>query len=306
MSLNMKQLKYVLVLAEEGSFSRAAETLNITQPSLSQYIKKIEKQQGVELFDRANGYVHLTDAGQIYIEASKKILDIEHQMENAFSDLAEYRGGTISIGISPYRSVHLIPEVFRRFNLIFPQIKLIIKEKSGRDLIDAAAHGEFDLCVIALPVDEKLFDYEVIQKESIVIAVNKDTPFYSTLTLAAKADKNRKFPAVDIKIAQGKDFAVLREYMPVRTVTDRILEENDVQINEKIEVSSNEALLSIVESGVCASFIPSGLTNISNPNVVFFSIEQEINLRDIAVVYRKDQYMSQPILKLIEIFRTVS
>lgn len=306
MSMNMKQLKYVLVLAEEGSFSRAAETLNITQPSLSQYIKKIEKQQGVELFDRANGYVHLTDAGRIYIEASKKILDIEHQMENAFSDLAEYKGGTISIGISPYRSVHLIPEVLRKFNLIFPQIKLIIKEKSGRDLIDAAAHGEFDLCVIALPVDEKLFDYEIIQKESIVIAVNKDTPFFDTLTLAAKTDKNRKFPAVDIKIAQGKDFAVLREYMPVRTVTDKILEENDVRVNEKIEVSSNEALLSIVESGVCASFIPSGLTNTSNEKVAFFSIEQEIDLRDIAVVYRKDQYMSQPILKLIEIFKTVS
>ena len=305
MSMNTKQLKYVLVLAEEGSFSRAAETLNITQPSLSQYIKKIEKQQGLELFDRANGYVHLTDAGRIYIEASKKILDIEHQMENAFSDLAEYSGGTISIGISPYRSVHLIPEVLCKFDKLYPRIKLIIKEKSGRDLIDAAAHGEFDLCVIALPVDERLFDYEVIQKESIVIAVNKNTAFFDTLSLAAKTEKNRKFPAVDIKIAQGKDFAVLREYMPIRTATDRILEENDVQINEKIEVSSNEALLSIVESGVCASFIPSGLTNTSNPNVAFFSIKQEINLRDIAVVYRKDQYMSQPILKLIEIFKTV-
>lgn len=306
MSMNMKQLKYVLVLAEEGSFSRAAETLNITQPSLSQYIKKIEKQQGVELFNRANGYVHLTDAGRIYIEAGKKILELEHGMENAFSDLAEFRGGTVSVGISPYRSVHLIPEVLREFDKLYPDMKLVIQEKSGHELMDAAIHGEFDLCVIALPVDEKLFDYEIIQKESVVIAVSKDTDFYSTLMLAAKPEKNRKYPAVDIKTAQGRDFAMLKEYMPMRSITDRILEENGVEINEKIEVSSNEALLSIVESGVCASFIPSGLTNTSNNKIAFFSIKQEINLRDVAVIYRKDQYMSQPIKDLIKIFKTVS
>lgn len=306
MSMNMKQLKYVLVLAEEGSFSRAAEALNITQPSLSQYIKKIEKQQGVELFDRANGYVHLTDAGRIYIEAGKKILDLEHQMENAFSDLAEYKGGTISIGISPYRSVHLMPAVLREFDKLYPDIKLVVNEKSGRDLIDSAIHGEFDLCVIALPVDERLFNYEIISRESAVIAVSKSSPLYSTMRLAAKTESNRDFPAVDIRIVQGKDMAVLKEYMPMRTVTDKILEDNGIEINEKIEVSSNEALLSIVESGVCASFIPSGLTNTSNEKIAFFSIKQDTTLRDVAVIYRKEQYMSQPILDLIKIFKAVS
>lgn len=306
MSMNMKQLKYVLVLAEEGSFSRAAETLNITQPSLSQYIKKIEKQLGVELFERTNGDVRITDAGRIYIEAGKKILDLEHQMENAFSDLSEFKGGTVSIGISPYRSVHLMPAVLREFNKLYPHIKLVVREKSGRDLIESAMHGEFDLCVIALPVDEKLFNYELIQKESVVIAVSKDSPLYSTLRLAAKTDKNRRFPAVDIKVVQGKSFAVLKKYMPMRNLTDRILEDNNVQINAKVEVSSNEALLSIVESGVCASFIPSGLTNTSNDKVAFFSIKQNVELRDVAVVYRKEQYISKPISDLIEIFKTVS
>lgn len=301
--MNMKQLKYVLVLAEKGSFSRAAEALNITQPSLSQYIKKIEKQQGVELFKRTNGDVQITDAGRIYIEAGKKILALEHQMENAFSDLAEFKGGTVTIGISPYRSVHLMPAVLREFDKLYPDIKLVVKEKSGRDLIEAAIHGEFDLCVIALPVDEKIFDYEVIYKESAVIAVGKATPLYSTLRLAAKTLDDRKYPAVDISALDGTDFAVLKEYMPVRILTDKIFEDYGIRVNEKIEVSSNEALLSIVESGVCASLIPSGLTNTSNGNIAFFSIKQEINLRDVAVIYRKDQYISKPISELINIFK---
>ena len=62
--MNTKQLKYVLVLAREGTFSRAAEALEISQPSLSQYIKKIESQLGMQLFDRTNGDVRLTDAGR--------------------------------------------------------------------------------------------------------------------------------------------------------------------------------------------------------------------------------------------------
>ncbi len=86
--MNTKQLKYVLTLVREGTFSRAAEVLNITQPSLSQYIKKIEKEIGLELFDRANGDIRLTDAGRVYVEAGRKILDLEHQMENSFTDLA--------------------------------------------------------------------------------------------------------------------------------------------------------------------------------------------------------------------------
>ena len=74
--MNTRQFQYVLTLAREGSFSRAAETLHISQPSLSQYIKKIEREIGLELFDRSNGDVRITDAGKIYLKASQQILAI--------------------------------------------------------------------------------------------------------------------------------------------------------------------------------------------------------------------------------------
>lgn len=69
--MNTKQFKQALVLAHEGSFSKSADVLNITQPSLSQYIKKIEKEIGLELFDRTNGDVQTTDAGHVYINAGR-------------------------------------------------------------------------------------------------------------------------------------------------------------------------------------------------------------------------------------------
>lgn len=302
--MNLKQLKYALVLAQEGSFSRAAETLNISQPSLSQYIKKIETQVGAELFKRTSGEVQLTDAGRAYLEAGKKILSLEHQMQNQLADLTEYRGGTVCIGISPYRSVHMIPRVLQEFDRLYPNVRLIVREKSGHELLDAAIHGEFDLCVISLPVDASCFECETILREEIVIAVKKDTELYARLCENAKTQNGRKFPAVDLHLVEGCDFAMLDEYMRMRIVTDRILEQASVQIREKVGLSSNEALLSAAATGVCAAFVPSGMVDGASEQLGFFSLCQDAVFRDVGLIRRKDQYLSRPIKALIEIFRT--
>ena len=118
--MNTKQFQYVLTLVREGSFSKAAEALNISQPSLSQYIKKIEREVGLELFDRTNGEVKITDAGRIYIEAGQRILAIEHQMENAFTDLAEHKSGSLIIGAAPYRAAGMMPTIAAAFKKLYP------------------------------------------------------------------------------------------------------------------------------------------------------------------------------------------
>ena len=301
--MNLKQFKYVLMLAQEGSFSRAAENLNISQPSLSQYIKNIEQQVGVALFDRVSGEVRLTDAGRVYIDAGRRILDLERQMENRFSDIASFKGGTITIGISPYRSVHMIPTLLKEFDKFYPNIKLIVKERSGRELIEAAEHGEFDLCVIALPVENKNFQIEKICSEEILLAVNTESEFYKKINTRAELLPNKKFPAVDIGIVDGEPFAKLGAYMPMRIVTEKLLDEYNIRVLDKIEVSSNEALLSIVGSGVCAAFVPSGVSNQADSKIAFFSIKQDVEFRDVAILYRKEQYLSKPMKKVIDIFK---
>jgi DNA-binding transcriptional LysR family regulator len=301
--MNLKQLKYVLVLSREGSFSRAAEVLGISQPSLSQYIKNIEAQVGASLFLRENGEVRLTDAGRVYIDVGEQILGLEKQMEMRLGDLAAFQGGTVTIGISPYRSVHLMPRVLREFDRLYPDMRLVVRECSGGDLIEGAERGEFDLCVIALPVDDKRFHIEVVQREEVLIAVGRDTPLYQTLSAAATEKEGKRYPAVDIRQVERQPFAMLRAGMPMRTVTDELLQRYGVEVKEKIEVSSNEALLSIVESGVCAAFIPSGLLSRENPDVAIFSIAQPAAFRDVAVIYRKHGYLSRPAQDIISILR---
>lgn len=299
--MNMKQLQYVLVLSQAGSFSKAADILNISQPSLSQYIKKIEAQVGVELFDRLNGNVRLTDAGMVYVDIGRQILDLEHQMENRLSDLANNKSGTVKLGISPYRSFHMIPDILKKFNQLFPNVTLIVTEKSGSDLIDAAEHGDFDLCIIALPIDSPNFDYEIISSEELLVAVNIHSDLYNRLSLNSRKTDNRIYPVIDITLVNGADFAVLNNMMPMYHFTEKALTEFNVTVNKKIEVNSIEALCSVVRSEVCASFVPSGVANPDSNDIQFFSLAQDLHLRDIAVIYRKNQYLSEPIKQLIQI-----
>ena len=109
--MNMKQFRYVLVLSTEGSVSAAAAALGISQPSLSQYLKKIESEVNATLFDRSGSVLRLTDAGRVYIDAGKRILDIEHQMQGRIADINDYKSGTLTVGIAPYRAVYLMPRV---------------------------------------------------------------------------------------------------------------------------------------------------------------------------------------------------
>lgn len=302
--INFRQFQYVLVLAEKKNFSLAAEQLGISQPSLSQYIKKIESEVGMPLFERTSSSVRLTDAGWVYIEAGKKILSIKKQMQNELTDIANYKKGTIRVGISPYRSVHTMPEAVKQFNKLYPGISLVLDERSGEELIDAAEHGEFDICIIKLPIDEKKFNFEHINDEEIVIAVNKQNRLYDILKSKAKVVEGRKFPAVDIKLLHGHEFARLSEYMPMRRITDDIVEKYDLDLKYKVEVSSNEALKTMVYSGICSSFVTSELTSFTQEDIAFFSIQQEIPVRKIGAIYLKNYYISKPISDLIQILKT--
>ena len=198
--MNTKQLKYVLVLAKEGSFSRAAESLNISQPSLSQYIKKIEKNIGLELFDRTNGEVRLTDAGHAYLDAGRKIIDLEHQLEVTFSDLATNKTGSLIIGTTPYRAVSIMPEIARYFQERYPGMHLVVREATTAELLEGMLHGGYDLCLTLLPTDECIFQWEKVVEEEAIIAVPATYPLFETYDIP-----DRKYPAINAEVLNNEN-----------------------------------------------------------------------------------------------------
>ncbi len=287
--MNTKQLQYVLTLAHEGSFSKAADTLNITQPSLSQYIKKIEREIGQPLFDRTNGDVRITDAGRVYIEAGKKILDIEHQMENAFTDLCDYKIGSLIIGAAPYRAASMMPVIAANFQSIHPGMYLIVREGTTAELVEAMEHGEYDLALTLMPIDKRVFNYEKVVEEELILAVPSSYPSFSTTMV-----EGRKHPAIDPSVLNGQQLVMLTEPQFMQKQLENLIIDYKLKVSAAAIVKSLEAQIEFVKAGVGMALMPSGIERFCKPrDVLFYSFIAPLPKREVVVMWRKDQKLSK-------------
>lgn len=120
MELERREYEYIRKIAETGSFIAAAEKLYITQPSLSQFIRRIERHVGAELFDRSHQPVTLTEAGRIYLDIEGQIQDLCKVREQRIQDLGQTVGGTVRIGSSNYRSSTILARAIPIINERYP------------------------------------------------------------------------------------------------------------------------------------------------------------------------------------------
>lgn len=296
MAMNMKQLEYVITIAECGSFNKAAEELGISQPSLSQYIKKIEKQIGQQLFNRSGTNIRLTDAGEIYIENGKKILAIERKMENEFTDLASNKKGTIIIGASPFRAASMLPKAAGKFKQLYPGIQLVIKEGTTEELINATFRGDFDICVITMPVNEEFLEIDAVVSEEMVIAVPEDFDIGNT-----KIVPGRKHPAADAKNLDGLPFVMLSENQIMQRALNFMCEQEGIRVNKAAVCYSIETQINMVGAGIGLALVPAGIESIAPSNIRLYSVAGELPQRKCAVVHKKGQMVSRVCADLAKI-----
>ena len=299
--MNTKQLQYVLTLAHEGSFSKAADTLNITQPSLSQYIKKIEHEVGITLFDRTNGDVRITDAGKVYIETARRILDLEHQMENSISDIAGNRAGSLIIGAAPYRAASMMPTVAKQFQSLHPGMHLVVREGTTAELVEGMEHGEYDLALTLLPIDGRTFNWEKVVEEELILAVPSSHP-----SLPAKATPDRKYKVVDAVVLDGQSLVMLTETQYMQKQLQNILIEKKININTAAVVKSLEAQIEFVKAGIGMALMPSGIERFCHDgSVAFYSFTDSLPKREVVVMWRKDRKLSKVAMELKNVIHSI-
>src|SRR6478609_2599379 len=122
--MELRQLNYVIQIANEKNFSRAADKLHIAQPSLSQQLSKLEQEIGVLLFRRTTNSVELTQAGQVFVHKSQAILDAVEQLKQEMDDMAQMRRGRLVVGTLPLTGSHILPLVLPVFGEQYPQIEV--------------------------------------------------------------------------------------------------------------------------------------------------------------------------------------
>jgi DNA-binding transcriptional LysR family regulator len=286
----------MLKVAEEKSFSKAAQKLYIAQPSLSQFIQKLEKQLGVELFDRTNNPITLTYAGELYIETAKKILDLKDQLHQQMEDIADLKKGCLKIGVAPFRSTYVIPKILPLFHERFPGIEVILYEGTSTELEDFALKGTTDISLMMMPVPEDLFSYVTISKEEILIALppnhNLSKTTSSKINLAALKDE---------------PFVLLKQNQKLHQIAVDLCKQAGFKPRVILESENIETAHALVTAGMGVSFIPDTLplSSTFSKQPKYFSIEGFSTTREMVVAYRKGRYLSRAANEFINVMKEV-
>ena len=156
--MDIRQLSYFTEVAKQMSFSKAAEQLRVSQPSLSKMVKTLEDELGVVLFDRTTKKMELTDAGKIVIVKAQEITRLIQNLSSELSDVMKIKKGSIKIGIPPIIGSLFFPKLVSDFQLLYPNIEVELVEEGAKIIEKLVQEGSVDVGISLLPIDEDLFN----------------------------------------------------------------------------------------------------------------------------------------------------
>ncbi len=285
--MNYRQLQYAILLSKTGNFSTVAQKLNISQPALSKQILSLEKELGVQLFDRSQTPIALTPAGEHFITEAQEIIYKEDQLFRSMQKFRSGDAGRIDIGITPFRSSYIMPGVIKKVQKRFPDIKIKLYE-AGSDVVrNEAAEGKFDFAIINMPIDDTVFDF---------IPIEADTP--SLIVPGCIIDKFPQLKGkteIDFALCEKLPFIVVGASQEMRLLFDKLCSANNFHPVIAAEVVNLTTAWQMAISGVGATVLPMQFANheMTNENVSIIKIKDKTILRRPAVITKKGQYLSE-------------
>lgn len=304
--MDFRELEYILKVAEERSFSKAAQKLYIAQPSLSQYIQRLEQQLGVQLFDRTTVPLRLTFAGELYVEAAKHIFDLKDQLSQQMQDIANLKRGRLTIGLSPFRSTYIMPKVLPLFHEKFPGIEVTLIEGTSPELEDLAIKGTTDITIMTLPpIQQNLFSYEFIMTEEILAAVPPNHPIIKKLE--KRTHDQHPYPGINLSILKDEPFILLKQDQKLHHIAANLCRQAGFKPWIILESESIEAAHALAAAGMGITFVPDTLTLFRKVSQypLYFSIEELDATRELVVAYRKGRYLSKAAHEFIDIMKCI-
>ena len=172
----LRQLQYLKLLAEQGSFSRAAEAAHVTQPTLSSGIQELERALGAPVVDRGRSGVILTPVGEEAVRRAREILARTEDMVQAARSAGRPLSGRFRLGVIPTVAPFLLPKALPRLRSLYPELKLFLREDLTSRLITGLKGGALDAALIALPYDTAGLEHASVGHDELAAVVPEDHP----------------------------------------------------------------------------------------------------------------------------------
>lgn len=291
--MNLRDLHYLVALAEHKHFGRAAEASFVSQPTLSTQIRKLEEELGVSLVERTPRNVLLTEVGVEIARRARDVLNEVDQIRSIARRTVDPESGTLRLGIFPTLGPYLLPHVIPRLRARFPRLELLLIEEKTEIVLRQLREGKLDAGVLALPIHDHQLHSELLFKEPFVVAVPANNP------LAKRASLNLEDLA-DQSVLLLEDGHCLR---------DHALEVCQLAgAGEKVgfRATSLETLRQMVAADVGITLLPMLAVRPPVPqidNVCLVPFRGQAPTRDIAMVWRKSSAMNAFLVELAALLR---
>lgn len=295
--------KYVYEVYKERSFTKAAQNLYISQPSLSARIKKIEEIIGEPLFDRSTTPIQLTEVGKVYIEAAEEITQIEQRVENYINDLAGLKTGNLAVGASTLFAAYVVPSLITQFNQKFPDVHIQLIEGNTAELEEMLGSNALDFVIDNYHYDSILYNKELYCEENILLAVpkhfavNEELGMYqlSYKNIKNKNYLNQKYPAVPLGRFADLPFIMLTQGNDTRTRGDRLCRNVGFKPNIVLEFNQQSTAYMASSTQLGATFISDILVSQlpTFENLVYYKLDGEEAKRKVFFYYKTHKYKTR-------------
>lgn len=292
--------EYVVCVAKYRNISKAASALYITQPALSKYLNRIEKDLGIQLFDRAVTPISLTPAGEKFLKTAHAILNLEGELMEELGRLRNIPHGKLTIGLTPEFGSIILPYLFPYFQQHFPLIDLHIEQGKNKVLISQLENGQIDLLIAASVVQQIKMKSEPLLKEPVLLAIPCEHPIAQKFDLSENSPMSPYY--LDPIQIVGADFVVCSSDLGMGILSNSIFKKYQLSPHIVLEVEKHETALRMASTGLGLIFTP-----VSTPlrikllkPMAFFSIESPIYLRTRNIYYLKSRALSYPAQCLIK------
>ncbi|MDR3592613.1 MAG: LysR family transcriptional regulator [Negativicutes bacterium] len=175
--MELRELEYFREVCRTGSFTRAAVNLYVAQPSVTNAVRKLESELGVQLFHRTNKTVTITPEGQVFLERITALLCMAEEIVQEMRDFDTLSRGSLKLGIPPQIGANLFPDLFMEFGALYPNINLSVFEEGSVATLDLLEKGELDVGIIVLPETAHELNIHHLRQEPILLCLSPRHPF---------------------------------------------------------------------------------------------------------------------------------
>lgn len=283
----LRHVRYLLAVVEHCNFTRAAEALHVSQPTLSQQIKQLEDSLGAPLLDRSGRTVRLTDAGEAYVRYARLALQDLQAAKRAMHDVQDLTRGSLRLAMTPTFTAYLIGPLLSRFNSLYPRLNLSVEEMTQDHIEAALAEDRLDIGIAFTGRHLADIDSQPLFAESLSLVVSEAHPSLTgqlVLDAQALAEQSLVLLSGDFATRQHIDL-----YCRQQAIAPRIA----------IEANSISAIVEIVRRGALATILPQAIAH-ELPGLRPLALHPALPPRTVALLSRKGAYRSAACRAFVE------